>query len=505
MASRAQQPVIPWKHLPASPINPLRPLRTRSASALAPVLLPVKKRRERKLATASTFLALMPGALGERIKWRLAMLDGLGFGAAALMLRQIMHAQQLSFDGFALSVAFESVLTFLFAFADGAYSRHISRPLQKQLLVLGKASVLAWLMMTILARNAPLTVCWYSLLSFFTGVVLRIVRHHHLENASAHRAQRNVLIVGAGPQERELADALHNTEFHPRRVAGFLDDKHGPNVLGGIADLARVARAEFVDEIIVGNIAQNRLPWVMEEAARNRLDITVVPEFFGHLPTPDSFECIGDCALLKLLQVDAPLFGQLWKRALDLVASGFGLIVTAPILGVITILVKLDSPGPVLYQSMRAGRKGREFTCFKFRTMVVNADALKDSLRPRNERSGPCFKIAADPRLTRVGYWLRRYSLDELPQLWNVFRGHMSLVGPRPHPLDDYRQYRLEHLKRLDVTPGLTGLWQVTARSSPSFQHNVALDLAYIERWSIWLDLRILLRTVKVVFSGSGA
>ncbi|PYV59499.1 MAG: sugar transferase, partial [Acidobacteria bacterium] len=133
------------------------------------------------------------------------------------------------------------------------------------------------------------------------------------------------------------------------------------------------------------------------------------------------------------------------------------------------------------------------------------ADALKDSLRPRNERSGPCFKIAADPRLTRVGYWLRRYSLDELPQLWNVFRGHMSLVGPRPHPLDDYRQYRLEHLKRLDVTPGLTGLWQVTARSSPSFQHNVALDLAYIERWSIWLDLRILLRTVKVVFSGSGA
>lgn len=137
--------------------------------------------------------------------------------------------------------------------------------------------------------------------------------------------------------------------------------------------------------------------------------------------------------------------------------------------------------------------------------MIANAEALKEDLRSQNERSGPFFKIVADPRITRVGGWLRRYSLDELPQLWNVLRGDMSLVGPRPHPLDDYQRYRLEHLKRLDVTPGLTGLWQVTARSSPSFQQGVALDLDYIARWSIWLDLRILLRTVRAVVSGSGA
>ena len=137
--------------------------------------------------------------------------------------------------------------------------------------------------------------------------------------------------------------------------------------------------------------------------------------------------------------------------------------------------------------------------------MVANADALKDELRHLNERQGPFFKIGNDPRLTRVGRFLRKYSLDELPQLWNVLKGEMSLVGPRPHPVDDYEQYTLEHLRRLDVTPGITGLWQVSARHDPSFEKNMALDLEYIESWGPWLDLKILLRTVPAVFKGSGS
>jgi lipopolysaccharide/colanic/teichoic acid biosynthesis glycosyltransferase len=137
--------------------------------------------------------------------------------------------------------------------------------------------------------------------------------------------------------------------------------------------------------------------------------------------------------------------------------------------------------------------------------MVANANEVKDALRARNQREGPTFKIVEDPRITRVGRWLRRYSLDELPQLWNVWKGDMSMVGPRPHPLDDYARYRLEHLRRLDVTPGITGLWQVSARQSSSFQTNMALDLEYIERWSLWMDVRILLKTVAVVFQGTGA
>ena len=137
--------------------------------------------------------------------------------------------------------------------------------------------------------------------------------------------------------------------------------------------------------------------------------------------------------------------------------------------------------------------------------MVTEADKLKAQLRASNEREGPFFKIADDPRITRVGRFLRRYSLDEIPQLWNVLRGEMSLVGPRPHPLDDFEHYNLEDLRRLDVTPGITGLWQVTARRDPSFERNMALDLEYIEDWNLWMDLRILYRTVSVVLQGSGA
>jgi lipopolysaccharide/colanic/teichoic acid biosynthesis glycosyltransferase len=136
--------------------------------------------------------------------------------------------------------------------------------------------------------------------------------------------------------------------------------------------------------------------------------------------------------------------------------------------------------------------------------MVADADALKDNLRRLNERQGPTFKITDDPRITHLGRFLRKYSLDELPQLWNVLKGEMSLVGPRPHPLDDYSRYQLEHLRRLDVTPGITGLWQVEARYDPSFERNVTLDLEYIENWSLGIDVKILFQTVGVVFAGAG-
>jgi lipopolysaccharide/colanic/teichoic acid biosynthesis glycosyltransferase len=186
------------------------------------------------------------------------------------------------------------------------------------------------------------------------------------------------------------------------------------------------------------------------------------------------------------------------------VGAGLALALLSPLLTAIAILIKLDSSGPALYSAPRAGRKGRLFRCHKFRTMVSNADDLKSTLRKSNERSGPFFKMADDPRITRLGRFLRRYSLDELPQLLNVFKGEMSLVGPRPHPLDDVAAYEIEHLARLDVTPGITGLWQVTARRDPSFQRGLELDREYIRTWSLSLDLRILLRTVLTVVQGSG-
>jgi exopolysaccharide biosynthesis polyprenyl glycosylphosphotransferase len=244
---------------------------------------------------------------------------------------------------------------------------------------------------------------------------------------------------------------------------------------------------------------------VIREAHRNHLDIRIVPDLFGFKPQNIAIEDVGSVPVLTLSEESIPVVALRLKRALDLIGSAVSLLLSLPLLGIIALLVKLDSPGPILYGAPRIGRKGVRFRCFKFRTMVPQADALKDDLRASNQRQGPFFKIVDDPRITRVGRLLRRYSLDELPQLWNVFLGDMSLVGPRPHPLDDCAHYDLDHLRRLDVTPGITGLWQVTARRDPSFDRNMALDLEYIEKWSLTLDLRILLRTASVVFRGTGA
>ncbi len=199
-----------------------------------------------------------------------------------------------------------------------------------------------------------------------------------------------------------------------------------------------------------------------------------------------------------------PALTVVTKRALDIALALMGITMSSPILAIAAVLIRLDSPGPVFYRSLRVGKNGRLFPCCKLRTMKVGADEQKESLRDRNEREGPLFKLTCDPRVTRLGRFLRRYSLDELPQFWNVLRGEMSLVGPRPHPLDDFQRYERQHLRRLRVTPGITGLWQVTARTDPSFQRNMALDLEYIEHGDIWMDLKILWKTVSVVLRGSG-
>jgi lipopolysaccharide/colanic/teichoic acid biosynthesis glycosyltransferase len=197
--------------------------------------------------------------------------------------------------------------------------------------------------------------------------------------------------------------------------------------------------------------------------------------------------------------------GSFLKRIIDVALSGIALLFLWPLLLVIAVAVKLESSGPIIYRSLRAGKKGQKFVCYKFRTMVDGADELKDALRRFNERRDPFFKIADDPRVTRLGRFLRKYSLDELSQFWNVLKGDMSLVGPRPHPVDDYARYRLADHRRLDVKPGITGLWQVIARTDPSFETCLKLDLEYMKRWSLSLDFKILMRTVPAVLAGEGS
>jgi exopolysaccharide biosynthesis polyprenyl glycosylphosphotransferase len=242
---------------------------------------------------------------------------------------------------------------------------------------------------------------------------------------------------------------------------------------------------------------------ILHSAQQLRLDLKMAPQLFGCEPD-GKLESLGNIPLISLHEERVPVAGLLVKRTLDVAASGIALIALAPALFLIAILIKLESSGPILYKAQRAGRKRKPFPCYKFRTMVSNADDLKESLRKRNQRSGPFFKITHDPRITRIGKFLRRYSLDELPQLWNVLKGDMSMVGPRPHPLDDVSKYAIADLPRLDVTPGITGLWQVTARQDPSFQNGLKLDIEYIRRWSLRMDLSILLRTAGAVLRGSG-
>jgi lipopolysaccharide/colanic/teichoic acid biosynthesis glycosyltransferase len=193
------------------------------------------------------------------------------------------------------------------------------------------------------------------------------------------------------------------------------------------------------------------------------------------------------------------------KRTFDLMFATVGLILLSPVLLAIAVAVKLSSRGPVIYRSVRPGMACKPFACFKFRTMRDRADQIQDDLEPLNEQSGALFKIRRDPRLTTVGRFLRRFSLDELPQLLNVVRGEMSMVGPRPLPMRDFGRLEEWHKKRYLVLPGITGLWQVSGRSELDFDDLVRLDFLYLERWSIFLDLSILLKTIPAVLSRRGA
>jgi exopolysaccharide biosynthesis polyprenyl glycosylphosphotransferase len=319
---------------------------------------------------------------------------------------------------------------------------------------------------------------------------------------------RNVLIVGAGGVGRRVASYLAGHPEEGRTLYGFLDNDRplGNGVMGRVSDLARIARTGFVDEVILA-APQDRMMTVqvVREAERLRLDVEIVPDLFGCRPVGAEIEQVGELPVITLHAERLPALSLVLKRVVDVIGAGLALMALSPLLAAIAALIKLDSRGSVLYCAQRAGRKGRRFRCYKFRTMVSDADALKDLLRQNNERAGPFFKIVDDPRITRLGRILRRYSLDELPQLWNVLKGDMSLVGPRPHPLDDVAGYEIEHLARLDVMPGITGLWQVTARRDPSFQRGMELDREYIRTWSLGSDLRILLRTLLAVVQGSGS
>jgi exopolysaccharide biosynthesis polyprenyl glycosylphosphotransferase len=323
---------------------------------------------------------------------------------------------------------------------------------------------------------------------------------------------RNVLIVGAGRVAHALRNHLESLRHFGFRFKGFVAlteheaESGDADIIGDVRNCLSLARALFVDEIFFSVPAEKKLVIALVEEARGLgIDVRVVPDLYDGLAWNAPVEYIGQFPTIPLHRRDLPIGAFLLKRAIDTTGAFLAVVLLSPCMLLIMLAIKFDSKGSPFYRAQRVGRKGRTFACYKFRTMCTDADKLKAQLQDQNERDGILFKIANDPRVTRVGRILRKYSLDELPQFYNVLRGDMSLVGPRPPIASEVEQYDLAHLRRLDVLPGMTGLWQVEARQDPSFDSYISLDTAYVENWSLWLDMKILARTVGVVLSGTGS
>jgi exopolysaccharide biosynthesis polyprenyl glycosylphosphotransferase len=324
---------------------------------------------------------------------------------------------------------------------------------------------------------------------------------------------RNVLIVGTGPEAHALRRHLESLPHMGYTFKGFIElpgsrlgsPSPARDVVGTLDSLFQYSRKQFVDEIFFTSPCERRVVQnTLVQARIHGVGLRIIPEMYDGLAWNNPVEFIGQFPTIPLHHSDVPEVALFFKRVADLAFSTLVLILFSPLLLLIAIAIKLDSPGPVFYLSDRIGKKGRVFRCIKFRTMVHDAEKQRDGMMHMNERKGVLFKISGDPRVTRLGRLLRKYSLDELPQFLNVLRGEMSVVGPRPPIGSEVREYQLSHLRRLDVSPGITGLWQVQARQDPSFDSYISLDVTYINNWSVWLDIQIILRTIGVVLTGTG-
>ena len=329
------------------------------------------------------------------------------------------------------------------------------------------------------------------------------------------RRHSRALIVGTDARAEELAAKLSVDRNYAYHLVGFVDPHRVPQtsvagrpVLGTIAELEELLMREHIDEVLVALPVRSfyeeirQVLMLCEESG-------VRSQYFSDLfQTSITKRRVteGENAERVVLHMVHSDVRQIIKRGFDLVGAVMGLVALSPVLLMIMVLIRLSGPGPIFFSQVRYGLNKRKFPMFKFRSMVVDAEALQAKLEHLNEAGGPVFKIKDDPRITRIGRFLRKTSLDELPQLWNVVRGEMSLVGPRPLPMRDVSNFlELSLVRRFSVKPGMTGLWQVSGRSDTRFDGWIKLDLYYIDNWSLMMDAHILMRTLPAVLKGAGA
>lgn len=330
-------------------------------------------------------------------------------------------------------------------------------------------------------------------------------------------AHHNVIILGTGPMARKVWREIRTSHHTSLRVSGFVDDlclesalpEMKAKYLGPVDALESIFLRKVVDLVIVAIPAKSCYEAIQKTIRVSEsvgVDVLQVDDVFIRRQNNLSSEMEAVKAITYSLHEIDRLGHRMIKRVFDIAVSATLLVLLVPLFLAIAVAIKVTDPGPALFIQERFGFRRRRFHLFKFRTMVVNAEKLMAELETKNEAVGPIFKIKADPRVTRLGRFLRASSLDELPQLWNVLRGDMSLVGPRPMSVRDVSLFSSAYLmRRFRVKPGITGLWQVSGRSNTTFDQWIALDFRYIDHWSLMLDLRILLRTIPAVFRGAGA
>jgi exopolysaccharide biosynthesis polyprenyl glycosylphosphotransferase len=452
----------------------------------------------------------------------LLALDLAGLFAAiftALMIKAVVRdnswAWETSWHETKNTIAFAYLVTVLLFARSGLYADRAVRPgLPRIVSSLFQVSVVTLIFAVVNGERYSSYYIFYASLVFaifyvgtlrwgyeaLTGWLLRLAGY-----------RRRAILVGTGKHIEDVADALHDEVHAPFEMVGFISLKprpeNGLRSLGQISDLPAVLDRHRVQEVIIADpdFPQKQAVELVDVCHERGVAVRIAPSTMEILIHRAEFVPGSTVPLFELRPPVFDGFDYALKRSFDFVISLLLLVVLSPLLLAIAIAVCVSSRGPVIYRSIRPGIGGAPFACFKFRTMRSGSDQMQADLESLNEASGPLFKIRQDPRLTAVGRLLRRYSLDELPQLVNVVRGQMSLVGPRPLPLRDYEQLEDWHRKRYLVLPGITGLWQISGRSELDFDELVRLDFLYLERWSIGLDLTILIKTIPAVMSRRGA
>lgn len=334
----------------------------------------------------------------------------------------------------------------------------------------------------------------------------------YLRRKGYHR--KPVIIVGTGTKAREFIDSIKDDPSWGLEIVGFIDGEkmkigdriYGAKILGGFQNLKEVLHRHPVDDVIFTEPEKKfEIGEMIRLCEEEGVTVSVITNFPVGSKTHVQLRMVRNLPLLTLSRTPQAEWQLFLKRIMDIVVSALGLMILSPLFLIITALVKFTTPGSVFYQWHVIGFNKRPFKSWKFRTMVENADELKNKLWDKNEMTGPTFKMRNDPRVTRVGRVLRKFSLDEVPQLYSVLKGDMSLVGPRPNFVSEVDRFESWHRRKMSLKPGLTCLWQIMGRNKiRDFDKRVELELEYIDNWSLWLDIKILFKTLGVVLRGTG-